>query len=177
HIITYQATPQGPLPFGQQLENVVELHDGRHDLTFRQQANSWVNAPDIAATITAVSNQPLAATVVTYTVGLQNVGLASSNQISTVISLPNSFHIITDTLSSTAGNAAVGDRRIYWEGDLARAESVTVTLVLTREITAVSQWVAATALVDDGVTNPTFFTEWTYLPVYSQFLPRVLYIQ
>jgi hypothetical protein len=177
HTITYQATPGGILPWGHRLENVVELHDGRHNLTFTRQATSWVNAPEVVATMTAVPNQPLAANIFTYTVGLQNVGLAAANQISTVVSLPNAFHIVTDTLASSAGSAAVGDRQLYWTGDLAVAESVTLTLVLTREMTAVPQWVAATALVDDGVTTPTFFIQWEHLPVYTQFLPRISHVK
>jgi hypothetical protein len=156
------------------LENVLDLHDGRHNLTFTRKATSWVNAPEVVATMTAVPNQPLAANVFTYTIGLKNVGLAPSNQISTVVSLPNTFYILTDTLTSTAGNATVGDRRLYWSGDLAVAESITMTLMLTRETTAVPQWVAVTALIDDGVTIPAFFTEWELLPVYMQFLPRIL---
>ena len=175
HTITYQATPLGLLPPGAQLENVVELHDGRNNLVFRRKANSWVGTPEIIATITAVPNQPLAANIFTYTVGLKNVGLAAASQISTVVSLPNTFYIVTDTLASSAGSSAVGDRRLYWEGDLAVAESVTLTLVLTRAVTAVPQWVAATAIVADGVTTPTFFTQWDYLPVYSRYFPIVLH--
>jgi subtilisin family serine protease len=171
HTITYQATPTGPLPFGQIIENEVLLHDGRHDLIFSRRATSWVEAPEIAATITAVPNQPLAATSFSYTIGLENVGLAPSNQISTVVSLPNTFHILTDTLGSSAGSASVGDRRLYWEGDLDPAESVTLTLVLTREVTAVPERIAITALVDDGMTHPIFFTRWIDLPVFSQYLP------
>ena len=177
HIITYQATAPGPLPAGHMFENVLQLRDGRHNLTFTRQATSWVAAPEIATTITAVLNQPIAATIFTYTIGLQNVGLAPSNQISTVVSLPNTFHIVTDTLASTAGEAAVGDRQLYWSGALAVAESVTLTLVLTREMAALPQWVATTSLVDDGVTTPVFFAQWTYLPVYSQFLPTIWHIK
>ena len=177
HIITYRATPTGPLPLGEMIENVLELHDGRHNLTFTQTATSWVNAPEITATITAVPNQPLAASTFTYTIGLQNIGLAPSNQISTVVSLPNMFYIVTDTLTSTAGSAAVGDRRLYWSGDLAVSESVTMTLVLTREMTVFPQWVAATALVDDGVTTPAFFANWEYLPVHIYFLPAIFHMK
>ncbi len=177
HTIVYQATPQGPLPWGQMLENTLELHDGRHDLTFTRKATSWVNAPEIVATMTAVPNQPLAANMFIYTVGLQNMGLAPSQQISTVVSLPNAFHIVTDTLTSSAGSAAVGDRRLYWSGDLAVAESVTLTLVLTREITAVPQQVAVTALIDDGVTSPAFFIQWEQLPVYTQYFPIVWHVK
>ena len=175
HTITYRATPQGPLPFGHMLANEVELYDDRNDFTFTRKATIWVEAPEVVATMTAVPNQPLAADTFTYTIGLQNVGLAAANQISTVVSLPNTFYIVTDTLTSTAGSAAVGDRRLYWQGDLGRADSVTMTLVLTRETTAVPQWVAVTALVDDGVTNPAFFTQWDYLPVYSRYFPIVLH--
>ena len=173
HSITYQATPTGPLPWGEMLENVLDLHDGRHNLTFTRKATIWVNAPEVIATITAVPNQPIAANIFTYTFGLQNVGLAPTSQISTVVSLPNTFYILTDTLTSTAGSAAVGDRRLYWSGDLAVAQSVTMTLVLTREMTAVPQWVATTVLVDDGVTTPAFFAKWEFLPVYSQYMPLI----
>ncbi|MCP4417592.1 MAG: hypothetical protein GY805_13290, partial [Chloroflexi bacterium] len=175
HIITYQATPTGLFAFGQKLENGVKLHDGRNDLRFTQKATIWLHAPEIVATITAVPNQSLVADTLTYTIGLQNVGLAAATQISTVVSLPNNFYVVTNTLSSTAGSPAVADRRLYWEGDLGLAESMTMTLVLTREITAVSQWVATTVLVDDGVTNPTFFTQWDYLPVYSRYFPIILH--
>jgi hypothetical protein len=177
HTITYQAATQGLLPWGHMLENVVELHDGRHDLIFTRKATSWVNAPEVAATITAVPNQSLAARIFTYTVGLQNVGLAPASEISTVVSLPNSFYIITNTLTSSAGSAAVGDRQLYWGGDLAVDEWVTLTLVLTREVTAVPQWVAATALVDDGVTSPAFFVQWEHLPVHTQFLPILWHVK
>ncbi len=177
HIITYQATAPGPLPWGHRLENVLELHDGRHNMVFTRQATSWVNAPEVVAALTAVPNQPLAANVFTYTVGLQNVGLAATNEISAVVSLPNTFYIVTDTLGSSAGIATVSDRRLYWSGELAVAESVTLTLVLTREMTAVPQRVAATVLVDDGITSPAFFSEWFELPVYTQFLPTVWYVK
>lgn len=177
HTITYQATPKGPLPWGHMLENMVELHDGRHHLVFTRQATSWVNAPEVVATITAVPNRPLAANIFTYTVELQNVGLAPTSQISTVVSFPNAFHVVTDTLTSSTGSAAVGDRRLYWTGDLVVAESVTLTLVLTREMTAVPQQVAATVLVDDGITTPAFFRQWEHLPVYTQFLPIVWHVK
>ena len=173
HIITYRATPTGPLPFGQLIANEVQLHDGRHNLTFIRQAHSWVHAPEIATTVTAVPNQPLAATIFTYTVGLQNVGLSASGNISTVLSLPNNFYIITDTVGSSAGSAAVGDRQLYWTGQLDVAEQVTLTLVLTREQTAVPQQIAITTLIDDGVTAPTFATEWANLPVFTHYLPVI----
>ncbi|WP_420643245.1 S8 family serine peptidase [Candidatus Leptofilum sp.] len=175
HIVTYQATPTGPLPLGQLIENELLLHDGRHNLTFTRRADSWVQAPDILVTMTAVPNQPLAATIFTTTVGLQNVGLAPSGQISTVVSLPNNFTIITDTLASSAGRASVGDRRLYWEGMLDMAAQVTLTLVLTRESTAVPQRIAITTLVDDGLTDPTFFAQWADLPVHTQHLPILLH--
>ncbi|MCB8948974.1 MAG: S8 family serine peptidase [Ardenticatenaceae bacterium] len=171
HLITYQATPAGPLALGQIIENEVVLHDGRHDLTFTRRATSWVNAPEIATTITAVPNKPLVATIFTTTVGLQNTGLAASGPISTVVSLPNSFYVVTDTLSSSAGSASVGNRRLYWEGLLDVGDVVTLTVVLTREVTAVPQRAAFTTLVDDGVTHPAFFAEWIDLPVYTSYLP------
>ncbi|WP_420627694.1 S8 family serine peptidase [Candidatus Leptofilum sp.] len=171
HVITYQATPGGLLPSGELIENELLLHDGRHDLTFTRHAQSWVQASDILVAMTAVPNQPLAATVFTTTVMLQNVGLAASGQISTVVSLPNSFYIVTDTLGSSAGSATVGDRRLYWEGTLDVAAQVTVTLVLTRAGTAVPQRIAITTLVNDGVTAPTFFAQWADLPVFTQYLP------
>ncbi len=177
HTITYQATPTGLLAWGLKMENVLALHDGRHNFTFTRKATSWVNAPEVVASITAVPNRLMAANIFTYTVGLQNVGLAPSQQISTVVSLPNAFHVVTDTLTSSAGNAAVGERRLYWTGDLAVAESVTLTLVVTREMTAVPQWVAATALIDDGVTTPAFFIQWEHLPVYTQYLPIISHVK
>lgn len=173
HTITYQATPSGPLSLGQIIENEVQLHDGRHDLIFSRQAHSWVQAPDIATMVTAVPNQPLAATIFTYTVGLQNGGLAASGNISTVVSLPNTFYIVTDTLTSSAGSAAVGDRQLTWAGTLNVAEQVTMTLVLTRESTAVPQRIAITTLVDDGITQPTFFYQWADLPAFRYFFPVI----
>ena len=173
HTVTYQATPTGILPFGHMLENVVEFYDGNHDFLFTRQATSWLNAPDIMTTMTAVPNQPLAATTITYNIRLQNMGLAPSSNISTVVSLPNTFAILTSTLTSSAGNGEIGDRRLYWEGDLDVGEWVTLSVALKRDATAVSQWVAATALVDDGITNPAFFAQWEYLPVYTSHMPIV----
>ena len=115
-VITYQAAPQGIMPAGFQIDNRLELHDGNNNLTFTRKAVSWVNAPEVVATLTAVPNQPLAPTTFTYTVGLQNVGLTAASEISTVVSLPNTFHIVTDPLTSTAGNPAVGARQLYWAG-------------------------------------------------------------
>ncbi len=175
HTITYQATPTGVLPHGFKIENALVLHDGNHTLTFDRLANVWVEAPDVVARITAVPNHLLAATVFTYTVALENVGLIAASEISAVVSLPNTFHIVTDTLTSSAGTPSVDDRRLYWAGNLDIAETITMTLVLTRETTAVSQWVAATALVDDGFTTPTFFAEWAYLPVYTRYFPIVFH--
>ncbi|MCA9954608.1 MAG: hypothetical protein KC434_07805, partial [Anaerolineales bacterium] len=175
HTITYQATPTGIVPHGFQIENALVLHDGNHALTFDRLANVWVEAPEVVARMTAVPNQPLAATIFTYTVELENVGLTAANEISAVVSLPNTFHIVTDTLASSAGTPAVGDRRLYWAGNLDIAESITMTLVLTREVTAVPQWVAITALIDDGLTSPTFFAEWQYLPVYTSYFPIVFH--
>ena len=173
HVITYRATPQGLLPSGHKLENMVTLVDGNHNLLFSRQATTWLNAPELKATITAEPNQPLAADSLTYTVALKNVGLLPSNQISTVVSLPNTFYIVTDTVASTTGSTSLGNRQLYWTGDLAVAETVTMTIVLTQATTAVPQWIAATALVDDSVTAPAFFAQWTYLPVYSGYLPIV----
>ncbi|MBK8901205.1 MAG: S8 family serine peptidase [Anaerolineaceae bacterium] len=175
HTISYQATPTGILPHGFKVENTLALHDGNHDLTFARLANVWVEAPDVVARVTAVPNQPLAATLFTYTIALENVGLTAASEISAVVSLPNTFHMITNTLTSSAGTPSVGDRRLYWAGGLDVGESITMTLVLTRAATAVPQFVATTALIDDGFTSPTFFSEWHDLPVYSRYFPIVLH--
>lgn len=173
HIITYQATPTGIVPFGFKIENALALRDGNHKLTFDRLANVWVEAPEVVARLTAVPNQPLAATVFTYTVTLENVGLTAAPNLATMISLPNTFYVVTDTLTTSTGYANFWDGRLYWGSSLNVAESITLTLVLTREATAVPQWTAITALVDDGLTTPTFFAQWEYLPVYTRYFPIV----
>lgn len=175
HTITYRATPTGVLPYGFKIENALVLHDGNHTLTFDRLANMWVEAPDVVARITAVPNQPLAATVFTYSVTLENRGTTTAPNVATMISLPNTFYVVTDTLATSDGVPYFWDGRLYWWSELDVAEAITLTLVLTREATAVAQWVAATALVDDDLTSPTFFAQWEYLPVYSRYFPIVFH--
>lgn len=169
--ITYRATQTGILPYGFKIENALVLHDGNHTLTFDRLANVWVEAPDVVARITAIPDR-LAATVFPLPWPWKTRGtMAAPNDQPPQHVLRGHRH----TQATSGGVPYFWDGRLYWWSDLDVAEAITLTLVLTRETTAVSQWVAVTALVDDGLTTPTFFAEWTYLPVYARYFPIVFH--
>ncbi|HFQ94344.1 MAG TPA: hypothetical protein ENK32_10065, partial [Anaerolineae bacterium] len=173
-VFTYQAVPDAALPPGTAVTNTLSIYYGRHQLRFERTAVTWVAAPDLSQSeLTAVTSQPYAANIVTYTLRLRNDGLTAANNISTVVNLPYAMIPFTDTLSINGGTAVLADQRIHWQGDLSPGDAATITLALEREPAAVFERVPATAVIRDGVTATILRENWLDLAPWRQYLPAV----
>ena len=174
-LFTYRAVPDGALPSGAAVTNTLTIRYARHGMRFTRAAVTWVDAPDLSRSeLTAVTNQPFAANVVTYTLRLQNDGLAAAGNISTVVNLPYAMVPMTGTLASSSGAPFLAGQRIHWQGDLPPGGVVTITLALEREPAAVFERAPATAVIRDGVTATVLRENWLDLPPWRQYLPVVL---
>lgn len=172
--ISYLAFPALWLPPGTAVSNTAAIYYGRHQLRFERTAVTWVEAPDLSASsLTAVSNQPFAANLVTYTLHLQNNGLTAAGNISTVVNLPPAMFPITSSLTSSGGTAFLSDHRIHWQGALSPGGEVTVTLALARIPAAQEEKIPATAVIQDGVTSVILRESWLDLLPYRQYFPVV----
>jgi uncharacterized repeat protein (TIGR01451 family) len=175
HEISYQAIPSNTLSDGTPIENHLQIHYQRHNLTFNRATIMWIEAPDLtSSTLTAVPNLPIAADTITYTVTLHNSGLKATNNVSTVVRLPDELALISDTLTANEGTANLAPHRIFWQGDLNPGQTVTVSLVLTRSVMAIDRWLPSTAVIQDGVTNTILQPHFLYLPAYKQYLPTTI---
>lgn len=174
HQITYEATSAAGLANGQRLDNRLAIHYERHNLRFNRVATMWVNAPDLSnARLTASPDSSTAARMITYTLQLHNSGLAATNTISAVVRLPDELTPLTDTLHLSQGVGRLDDHRLLWQADLNPNETITASLVLTREVTAQPSWLLATAVIQDGVTDTVLRHSQFYITPYTQYLPFI----
>jgi uncharacterized repeat protein (TIGR01451 family) len=170
HIIRYQAVPIS----GPQLDNQVTIYYERHGLAFNQTATLWVNTPDLSQSqVTAVTNLPHPAPLVTYTLRLQNDGLTVTNGISAVVRLPDALYPLTDTLHFDQGNGFLADQRIHWQGDLMPGAAISISLQLTATAAAEATTLSATAIVQDGITHAQIFHHMLALRPFTFHLPFI----
>lgn len=175
HEIRYKAVPLLGLGPGTRLENRVTIDAPGQGVAFERSAPLWVDSPDLSGSeLTAIVSEPTARVQwLTYTLVVRNDGLAGTRGATAVLGLPRALHPLTDTLRSSAGQAALDGERVTWLGDVAPGDVVSVSLVLTRELSLLRPWVAATAVLQDGVTNPVVGERILYLPPYRALAPVV----
>jgi hypothetical protein len=167
HIIRYQAVPLvAALP----LANVVRLADELDGIVFERTALVWAEAPDLrGAILTAVAASDIPSPTLAYTLVVSNSGLATA-AAKIELRLPDAASPITPTLTSSSGTAQLKNRRIRWQVSLTPGGTATTTIVLTYT-PRVDVWLAATAVMDDGVTQPVIKQLQLYLPPYQYFFP------
>lgn len=152
--IVYQATSNAGVPTGTRIDNPVTFSYARHGLAFEQAASFWIDAPDLSgSTITTDQDRPFAPTAVTYTLTLQNSGLAATDALSTTLYLPDRLMPVTDTLQASRGGYTLTNGRVLWTTDLAPGERVTASLMLTRTASAHETMLPTAVVIQDGVTQ------------------------
>jgi uncharacterized repeat protein (TIGR01451 family) len=159
HRIIYRAKVAGSLPSGARLDNTVNIWEGHHQLAFDKTVPLWVDAPDLSrSSLSAFSgNRPEdedgdALRFVTYTLRLENSGLAPARPATATLHLPGQLTSLAGTLDASAGTAALEDGRLEWQGVLRPGETVTVSLTLSQTL-QYDVWLPATAVLSDGVTD------------------------
>jgi hypothetical protein len=123
--------------------------------------------------VTAVTNLPHPAPLVTYTLRLQNDGLTVTNGISAVVRLPDALYPLTDTLHFDQGNGFLADQRIHWQGDLMPGAAISISLQLTATAAAEATTLSATAIVQDGITHAQIFHHMLALRPFTFHLPFI----
>ncbi|MCB9432574.1 MAG: S8 family serine peptidase [Ardenticatenaceae bacterium] len=167
HQIRYQAVPQATAA---PLVSTVQLADDVDGIVLTRTAAVWLDAPDLReVALTAVSATATPSPALTYTLVVSNSGLAAANaQIE--LRLPDAASPITDTLHSSDGTTTLKQHRVNWQVAVAPGDTVTTTIVLTYT-PRVDVWLAGTAVVDDGVTQPVIKHLQLYLPPYQYYFP------
>ncbi|MEZ4513756.1 MAG: S8 family serine peptidase [Chloroflexota bacterium] len=152
------------------LVNVVQLADGLDGVVLTRTATVWLDAPDLrGVALTAVAATDTPSPTLTYTLVVSNSGLAAANaQIE--LRLPDAASPITDTLHSSSGTVTLKQHRVSWQVGLALGDTVTTTIVLTYT-PRVDVWLAGTAVVDDGLTQPVIKQLQLHLPPYQYYFP------
>jgi len=134
----------------------------------------WVDTPYLGgSSITAVSNTPLAATAVTYTLHLLNSGTAAANGISSTITFPDPLHIDNSRISATGGIASLNDQTIIWQGDLTPSSRVTITIPLTRTAGTRPIWYPTALILAEETTGTTLIEHRLELRPFEWFFPFV----
>lgn len=171
HQIVYQATVNGGATA---VSNTVQIGYARHQIQFERTAVFWLDGPDLSgSSLTAVPNQPHAASEVAYWLTLHNSGLSAAEQISANIRLPNDLTVISDTLLATSGVSWLEGSRVIWQGGLAPGEVAMVRILVRREDVMGELWLPATAVVEDGVTGTLLKEHFLHLSPYKQYFPVI----
>lgn len=175
HQIRYRAVSAPNLASGTRLDNEVHIHYQRHNLTFNRVATTWVNAPDLShSTLTVASEASSSAQLITYTLQLHNGGLAAANAVTAAIRLPDALFPQPYTLITDKGTTTLKNRRVLWEGDLSPNQSAIVSLVLTQTLATRPQWLSATAVIQDGVTDTIVRDIQFILAPYATYYPFIV---
>lgn len=174
HLIRYEATPTLNLPTGTAVTSTLSIYYDRHHLQFDKSVIIWIDAPDLRySVVTATPNQPFAGDTISYSYQLNNLGLATTNGVSATLPFPDHYFPLTDTLTTTAGTAVLGDHRVYWEGELTPAETVTVTLAMTRTVVPYTEWIPTSGILHDGTTRPIVAGDLWALNPFIQYFPLI----
>ncbi|MGB1249692.1 MAG: S8 family serine peptidase [Candidatus Promineifilaceae bacterium] len=149
HQIRYQATVTGSA--GQQIDNFVEFFYARHQLTFERTTSVWVETPNMTQSVLSAEFTTLG-NPITYTFQMTNTDL--SGTLNATIFLPAEQGILTSTLSTSSGSAHIDSHQIIWDGPLANAATVTVSLAMTSSLSADNINLYTIARIQDGVSAP-----------------------
>jgi uncharacterized repeat protein (TIGR01451 family) len=173
--IVYQAVPDAALLPGTAVTNSLTIHYDRHDLSFDRTTVFWVDAPDLAAsTFTAVPNPAQATTQIAYLLTVRNTGLTAANNITANMRLPDELTVLSATLLATSGHTWAEGQRILWQGQLAPGQSAMIRVIALREEVMGERWLAATAVIQDGITNTILKEQILHLSPYKLYFPLTI---
>jgi len=172
HIISYQASPDPALPDGYRIDNQLTIYYGRHDLSFNRSNSTWINAPDLSPSVISATTGFIAPRqYVTYTVLIDNNGPGAASNVSATIRLPDQLIPVSNTFSVSQGSGQLQGSSILWQGGVVPGDVITVSLVMSREITISPSWLGATAVIDDGISDPIIRNILVHLPPYRFYFP------
>ncbi len=160
HEISYRAAPAKPT-----VENRVQIHYERHNLTFEKAVTIWTNAPDLTLSSLHFDNR-------TVTLQLENHG--ASGAVSADLYFPPNHQLLTPTLKTSVGTPTVAPNHVSWQGEIVNGGIVTITGNITAQVSAENQYLSVVAYIDDGVTTPFVRDQISILyPPYRVYLPIV----
>ncbi|KAA3654425.1 MAG: DUF11 domain-containing protein, partial [Chloroflexi bacterium] len=174
HQISYQATIASGTPSGTQIDNHVSFHYARHNLSYEQFATMWVDAPDLtASSIHVTPNTPFAATAVTYSLQLHNIGSTTAPSTTATFKPPKPLNIVDGSITATAGNVSEIEDKIVWVGDLNPGEMTTVTIELTRTTPIRTIWYPTALILEESTTGTHLVEHRLLLSPYQQYFPII----
>ena len=83
--------------------------------------------------------------------------------ITATLKLPHEMQPITGTLSTSGGSALLQDRTLTWQGHVEVGEEITVSLMVTSPLGTRPMWLMATAVIEDGITEPILLDAVVYV--------------
>jgi subtilisin family serine protease len=174
HGIAYDAVPLEGLSPGTRIENLVEIYYEDHDLTLERTVPFWLAAPDPTASRFRVFPSVAApGQAVTFELKLFNQGHATGT-LDANVKLPEALAPFTGTVSSSPGQVTLTDNQLAWHGLLQPGEAVTVTTVMKTPFLARPAWLPATAILEDGMTDPVVVDTVLELRPLTSYLPVVI---
>jgi uncharacterized repeat protein (TIGR01451 family) len=173
--ISYLAAPQADLPPGSQVINELEIAYERHEMRFGQTAVLWLETPDLRPSQLAARVQTGEQTqLFTYTLTLANEGLVAAGVVTAVLRLPEPLFPLSHTLQASNGAAALAGRSVTWHTSLLPAQSVSLTIALTRPISVNGpDWLSAAAYIEDGFSPSLIRGQFSHAPPYRHYLPII----
>ena len=170
--ISYQVTTAGDLAPGTRLDNrvtIVNLDNGR---AMYKELPLWIDSPDLSQSrLTSWVTADLPQRRVTYTLALRNAALAAAEVVTAVLHLPDTLHLLTDTLQTSGGEVTLLEQQVTWRGvRSAVGGAVTTTVVLTQGVLS-GAWLPAAAIIEDGRRDPLIVDDLRYAPPERVFLP------
>ncbi len=183
----YRARLDEGLTPGSYLENRVTLRSEGQEWAFTRAAALWITPPDGApdlsqARLTLALGKSLPLTVplslrwVTYTLTLPNIGARAAGEATAVLHILPPLSAYSHTLTVSHGTAVFTETgqalRVEWQGEVAPATAVTLTVAVCQGFIPFSAYVGAAAFVDDGV-QPLVRSRFTHLLPNRLYLPVV----
>jgi uncharacterized repeat protein (TIGR01451 family) len=109
-----------------------------------------------ATTKTASSSQVLPGEILTYTITLENHGNYDAASASLVDEIPDYLTYLTDTLTSSAGEAVFFFDRVLWNGPISLTQATQISYAVRVDGDApASELITNAAVIEDGI-NPSF---------------------
>jgi uncharacterized repeat protein (TIGR01451 family) len=119
---------------------------------------------------------------VTYTVELSNNGTQTATNITATVYVPDEMEYVTNTVRAVNNSAQVANHTISWNGDIAPAETVTVTALFTTSRVYLDDWLVSTITLTQNengaaiqrwfVYDAQFFEALkTWFPIFSRQAP------
>jgi len=87
--------------------------------------------------------------------------------------LPDRLHPVTSTLTTTVGTAVLVDNEIIWAAEVNPNETITASIVMTRNASARVSWLLTAVIIQDGVTATILRENRLILEPYLWYFPIV----